>query len=84
MAEHAICFHTLATQSGWREDALSDFPASLSESIKDQSLIALAIKNDNTLPERMVEKFQAIPRQPGIHRQPLLASPLAHLSTPAF
>uniref|UniRef100_UPI0037E7A689 uncharacterized protein n=1 Tax=Semicossyphus pulcher TaxID=241346 RepID=UPI0037E7A689 len=82
VADHSIRFRTLAAESEWDENSLSDtFLHNLSEDIKDHlapldlppdfdSLVALAIKIDNRLHERRLEKDNAtVP--PGGREEPM-------------
>ena len=82
VADHAIRFRTLASESEWGENSLCDtFLHSLSEDIKDHlapldlpskfdSLVALAIKIDNRLHERRMEKARCNDRPPAQWGQP--------------
>lgn len=82
VADYAIEFRTLAADSGWNELALLDaFLHGLSDSVKDQlaplelptdldSTIAIAIRIDNRLQERIKEKklnALHLPHQEGRH-----------------
>ncbi len=87
VADHAIRFRTLAAESEWGENSFSDtFLHSLSEDIKDHlapldlppdfdSLVALAIKIDNRLQERKMEKSRSVQR-PSSRWEQLSSAPL--------
>uniref|UniRef100_A0A4W6DS42 CCHC-type domain-containing protein n=1 Tax=Lates calcarifer TaxID=8187 RepID=A0A4W6DS42_LATCA len=94
VADYAIEFRTLATDSEWNPVALFDaFIHGLSEQLKDQlaplelpptleELIALTIKIDNRLFDREMERLRAtlaVPRQRAKPRDPTAT----HLSSPS-
>ena len=95
MCDYAICFCTLATDSGWNATALYDvFLTGLSDQIQDllvpldlpsdlDSLITLAIRTDNRLQERQRSRNLAA-SSAGRHGGRTAVPPPSRLSSSRF